>query len=74
MNIKKILTLIFCLSSFLVAQVESAPTIKVPEVVLTSVPFEISVSDFDQQQACEYQLKINDDYKLFYHETLHYRD
>jgi len=60
MNIKKIATLIFCLSSFFVTQVESAPTIVVPEVVLTSVPFEVSVSGFDQQQACGHQLKIND--------------
>ena len=60
MNIKKISTLILCLSSFSVAQVESAPTIEVPEVVLTSVPFEVSVSGFDQQQACRHQLKIND--------------
>ena len=60
MNIKKISTLILCLSSFSVAQVESAPTIEVPEVVLTSVPFEVSVSGFDQQQACKHQLKIND--------------
>ena len=60
MNIKKIATLIFCLSSFFVTQVESAPTIVVPEVVLTSVPFEVSVSGFDQQQACKHQLKIND--------------
>ena len=60
MNIKKIAILIFCLSSFFVTQVESAPTIVVPEVVLTSVPFEVSVSGFDQQQACGHQLKIND--------------
>ena len=60
MDIKKIATLIFCLSSFFVTQVESAPTIEVPEVVLTSVPFEVSVTDFEQQQVCEYQLQIND--------------
>ena len=60
MNIKKIATLIFCLSSFFVTQVESAPTIEVPEIVLTSVPFEVSVTDFEQQQVCEYQLQIND--------------
>jgi len=60
MNIKKIAILIFCLSSFFVNQVESSPTIVVPEIVLTSVPFEVSVTDFEQQQVCEYQLQIND--------------
>ena len=52
MNIKKIAILIFCLSSFFVNQVESSPTIVVPEIVLTSVPFEVSVTDFEQQQVC----------------------
>ena len=60
MNIKKIAILIFYLSSFFVNQVESSPTIVVPEIVLTSVPFEVSVTDFEQQQVCEYQLQIND--------------
>ena len=60
MNIKKIATLIFCLTSFFVTQVKSSPTIGVPEIVLTNVPFEVSVTDFEQQQVCEYQLQIND--------------
>ena len=60
MNIKRISFLILCLSSLLVAQVKSAPTIEAPKVVLTSVPFEVSITNFEPQQVCAYQLKIND--------------
>ena len=60
MNIKRISFLILCLSSLLVAQVKSAPTIEAPEIVLTSVPFEVSITNFEPQQVCAYQLKIND--------------
>jgi len=60
MNIKRISFLILCLSSLLVAQVKSEPTIEAPEVVLTGVPFEVSITDFEPQQACAYQLRIND--------------
>ena len=60
MNIKRISFLILCLSSLLVAQVKSAPTIEAPEIILTSVPFEVSITNFEPQQVCAYQLKIND--------------
>ena len=59
MNKNQIIVSLLLLSSFTLGNIQAMPAMEVPEVVLTNVPFEITVSDFDQSRVCEYQLEID---------------
>ena len=47
------------LSSFIGVNTKAMPVMDIPEVILTGVPFEISVSDFDQERVCDYEIVID---------------
>ena len=47
------------ISGFIGVNTKAMPVMDAPEVIMTGVPFEISVSEFDQERVCEYQLLID---------------
>ena len=55
----RILVSLLLLSSFIGVNTKAMPVMDTPQVILTGVPFEISVSEFDQERACDYQLLID---------------
>ena len=55
----RILVSLVLLSSFIGVGTKAMPVMDIPEVILTGVPFEISVSDFDQERVCDYELVID---------------
>ena len=55
----RILVSLLLLSSFIGVNTKAMPVMDTPEVIMTGVPFEISVSEFDQERVCEYQLLID---------------
>jgi len=59
MNKHLIMGFLLLFLSFFGINAKAISAIQVPEVVLTDVPFEIQISDFDEVRACEYQVKID---------------
>ena len=55
----RILVSLLLLSSFIGVNTKAMPVMDTPQVILTGVPFEISVSEFDQERVCDYQLLID---------------
>ena len=53
-----IVSLLF-LSSFIGVNAKAMPVMDIPEVILKGVPFEISVTEFDQGRVCDYRLAID---------------
>ena len=58
--VKRCLTFVVLLFSSIIS---ADPIIDSPQVALTGLPFEISISNVPLQNACDYKLKINE---LFY--------
>ena len=61
--IKRYLTFIVLLFSSIIS---ADPIIDSPQVALTGLPFEISISNVPLQNACDYKLKINE---LFFYKS-----
>ena len=55
----RIIVSLILLSSFIGVNAKAMPVMDIPEVILTGVPFEINVTEFDQGRVCDYRLAID---------------
>ena len=55
----RILVSLLLISGFIGVNTKAMPVMDAPEVIMTGVPFEISVSEFDQERVCDHQLLID---------------